>query len=107
MLPDYSETLKLIKQAALDAVTASKPMTTCFGTVTSTSPLKISVDQKMTLGQKQLILTRNVTDFTATITINNNVENITIHNGLGVGDKVILTRMQGGQKFIIWDRLTT
>jgi len=30
---------------------------------------------------------------------------ITIHNGLDVGDEVILVRQQGGQKFIVVDRI--
>ncbi|MCI8484710.1 MAG: DUF2577 domain-containing protein [Lachnospiraceae bacterium] len=29
---------------------------------------------------------------------------ITIHNGLAVGDEVILVRQQGGQKYLVWDR---
>ena len=32
---------------------------------------------------------------------------ITIHNGLVVGDKVILIRQQGGQKFVVLDRIGT
>lgn len=34
-----------------------------FGTVISPSPLKISIDQKMTLTEKQLVLTTLVQDF--------------------------------------------
>lgn len=30
---------------------------------------------------------------------------ITVHNALVVGDKVILLRQQEGQKFIVWDRI--
>lgn len=30
-----------------------------------------------------------------------------VHNGLVVGDKVILLREQGGQKFVVWDRVGT
>ena len=60
MLPDAVELMKLIKKAAIQAVEASKPVQICFGLVKSTKPLKIYVDQKMTLGEKQLILSRNV-----------------------------------------------
>ncbi|GHV08706.1 hypothetical protein FACS1894217_11570 [Clostridia bacterium] len=31
----------------------------------------------------------------------------TVHNGLVTGDKVILLREQGGQKYIVWDRVGT
>ncbi|MDE7299468.1 MAG: DUF2577 domain-containing protein, partial [Lachnospiraceae bacterium] len=30
---------------------------------------------------------------------------ITVHNGLAVGDEVILLRQQGGQKYIVWDKI--
>lgn len=125
------ELTKAIKRAALDAVKASKPVEICFGKVTSASPLKILVEQKLPLGEGQLILTRNVTNFKTYIT-GGNVKNyyytgsdtdggtapvvpshvhaigkvqITVHNGLVVGDEVILIRQQGGQKYIVVDRI--
>jgi hypothetical protein len=75
-----------------------------FGKVTSVKPLKIMVEQKLTLGASQLVLSRNVTDFQTTATIKGENTTITVHNGLAVGDKVILIRQQGGQKFIVTDR---
>lgn len=63
-MPDANELVALLKKAALDAVEASKPVNVYFGEVLSASPLKINVEQKMILGEKQLILSRNVTDFT-------------------------------------------
>jgi hypothetical protein len=131
LLPDAVELMKTIKRAALDAVKASKPVEVCFGKVTSASPLKILVEQKLPLGEGQLILTRNVTNFKTYIT-GGNVKNyyytgsdtdggtapvvpshvhaigkvqITVHNGLVVGDEVILIRQQGGQKYIVVDRI--
>ena len=35
----------------------------------------------------------------------NKTASITVHNGLVVGDEVILVRQQGGQKFIVLDRV--
>jgi len=130
LLADAVELMKTVKRAALDAVNASKPVEICFGKVTSASPLKILVEQKMTLGKEQLILTRNVTDFKTSIT-GGNIQNyyytgsnlsgsapvspphvhamgklqITVHNGLVVGDEVILLRQQGGQKYVVVDRI--
>lgn len=127
---------KFIKRIAIDAVRAAKPAEVCFGKVISTTPLKISVEQKMTLGSAQLILSRNVTDHKVFIT-GGNIRNffytgmsptgtppdydtapvspphvhavgkikIIIHNGLVVGDEVILLRQQGGQKYIVVDRI--
>jgi hypothetical protein len=45
--------MKTIKKAAVEATKAEKPVEICFGKVTSASPLKILVDQKMTLGAAQ------------------------------------------------------
>lgn len=130
MLADMVELMKTIKKAAVDAVNASKPVEICFGKVTSVSPLKILVEQKMTLGKEQLVLTRNVTDYKTYIT-GGNVQDyyytgsnlsgsapvspshvhaigkvqITVHNGLVVGDEVILLRQQGGQKYIVVDKI--
>lgn len=122
--------VKKVHQAAIDAMESTKPVNVYFGEVMSVSPLKIDVEQKMILGEKQLILTRNVTDFKTKITAGN-IKNyyytgdvnsgtapvspshvhavgtidITVHNGLAVGDGVILIRQQEGQKFIVVDRI--
>lgn len=131
MLPDANELVTLLKKAAMDAVEASKPVNVCFGEVLSASPLKINVEQKMILGEKQLILSRNVTDYKTKIS-GGNIQNyyytglttesgtapvspshvhavgkieVTVHNGLVVGDEVILIRQQEGQKFIVLDRI--
>ena len=144
MLRDANDLLDLIKKAAVEAVDASKPVQVCFGKVTNTSPLKINVEQKMTLGELQLVLCRNVTEFKTTITVDWNTQyaldehshevsgvddkgdkidlvtdnkdlshnhkivgnkTITVHNGLVIGDEVILLRMQNGQKYIVIDRV--
>lgn len=130
-MADSTELVRLMKQAALDAVSAAKPVEVCFGKVTSASPLKILVEQKMTLGAAQLVLSRHVTEYATKIS-GGNIQDfyyvgeepdittlpvapphvhavgkiqITIHNGLVVGDEVILIRQQGGQKYIVWDRI--
>lgn len=137
MLPDAVELVKTIKKAAIEAVEATKPVAVLFGKVTSASPLQINVEQKMTLGATQLILSRNVTEHTVEMTVNHYTESetkhthgikdtytgggsseptshlhaykgrktFTVHNGLVVGDEVILVRQQGGQKYVVWDRI--
>ena len=154
---DTNDLLNSIKKAAMEAMEASKPVAILFGKVTSASPLKINVEQKMTLSDAQLILTRNVTDYTINMTVDhttgtaslnanaqvsvnstispndnnakitNNVDasveveqtninlnhshsykgkkSFTVHNSLVQGDEVILLRMQGGQKYIVLDRI--
>ena len=139
-MPDASELIKAIKKTTLDAVYAAKPADFCFGTVTSARPLKILVEQKLTLGEEQLVLTKAVTDHWVDIevnhfTVNDNFMNpkhkhgilgggstdsgdldsthkhgykgrkkIMIHNGLREGEKVILARFGGGQRFLVLDR---
>lgn len=131
MLADANELVETLKRAAVEAMQAKKPVNVYFGEVVSAAPLKINVEQKMVLGEKQLILSRNVTNFKTSIT-GGNIKNyyytgsttdsgtapvspshvhavgkieITVHNGLVVGDEVILIRQQEGQKFIVWDRI--
>lgn len=131
------ELTKTMKKAAIEAVEATKPVAVLFGKVTSISPLQINVEQKMTLGKAQLILTRNVTEHTVEMTVNHYTEaetkhtheikdtytgggtseptshlhaykgrkTFTVHNGLVVGDEVVLIRQQDGQKFIVVDRI--
>ena len=126
---DSHDLLNIIKQAAVEAVEAQKPSDFCFGKVTSTSPLKILVEQKLTLGSAQLVLTRNVTNYKTQVTVdwmteiksggsgeesfashNHDIsgkKEITIHNGLRTGDEVILLKQKGGQKYLVLDRVVT
>lgn len=68
-MADATGLVEKMKRAALEAQEASKPVNVYFGEVTSVKPLKINVEQKMVLGEGQLILTRNVTDYMTTVTV--------------------------------------
>lgn len=68
LLPDAVELTKIIKRAAVDAVEATKPVHICFGTVKNTEPLKIFVEQKMVLGENQLVLLQSINTTGAAIT---------------------------------------
>lgn len=125
-MPDATELIRCLKKTTLDAVKAEKPADILFGTVLSTSPLQVSVEQQLILGEKQLIVTQGLTDFEVELTVNWTTEStgggsgyaafeshahgvsgkkkVTIHNALEVGDSVILLRKSGGQKFIILDK---
>lgn len=128
-MPDANGLVSAMKRAAKEEREASKPVNVVFGQVISISPLQINVEQQMVLGEKQLVLARNVTDYVTQVTVSWNTENrsggsgessfsshnhaitgrkqITVHNGLAVGDEVILVRQQKGQKFIVLDRIGT
>lgn len=58
-----ADPIDTIKRAAAEAIAADKPVQLLFGTVVSASPLKIQLDQKATLLEPMLVLTRNVTDY--------------------------------------------
>ena len=128
-----NEIIRVIKQAAVDAVEAQKPCIVLFGTVTKETPLEILVEQKMTLSEAQLILSRNVTDFQTEISFDDpNIKQqyttwdigestedpprkiafkekikhkITEYKALKTGEKVILLRCAGGQRFVVLDRV--
>ena len=130
-MPDMTGFLKVVKQAALDAVDAQKPVQVCYGTVTKDSPLEITVDQKTILEADDLILCRNVSDYecdvefslkteklqhnhtgvhgpTSVQTLQYEVKNkkkMKVYNALKKDDVVFLIREQGGQRFIVIDRI--
>ena len=124
-----------MKEAGAKATDATNPVNVCFGKVTSASPLKILVEQKITLTAAQLVLTKNVTDHEVSVTVDWETEKtldahnhttdgimssdfdlkhshdikgkkkITIHNALKTNDEVLLLRVQGGQKYIVIDKV--
>lgn len=101
-----SASVENIKKAALQAVAHTMPSGIYFGTVVSISPLKINIEQKMTLTAKQLILSTLVQDFKVNMKVNNGeVQEYTVYLGFSVGEKVMLIRVQGGQRFVVLDRL--
>lgn len=123
-MSDAGELVRLINKAAVEAVEADKPTVFCFGKVVSREPLKISVDQRLILGEKQLILTKAVTDhfvdafvgfYTDGQTESNTGEKhrhscrgkkkIFLLKGLKEGEEVILIRIEGGQRYIVLDRI--
>lgn len=126
-MADLHQVMKEIARKTFDSII---PCNVCFGEVTSTSPLKIKIDQKLELTSNFLILTNNVKDHTVEMTVNHSTDttslsvdvegrnvnlshshsysgkkSFTIHNGLKLNEKVILIRLQGGQKFVVVDRM--
>lgn len=127
-----SNLVQLIKQASLEANEAAVPMGIVFGTVVSSAPLKIQVDQKITLDDDFLLVPESLRDHTLSMTVSHSTElagahnhsgavpgesphshgytgtkSFTVLNGLKSGDSVILLRMQGGQKYLVLDRMVS
>lgn len=81
---DLNALVRAVKKAAVEAVRAENPMGVCHGTVTGISPLEITTDQKLILGEKQLILTNAVRDYTVEMTVDHVTE--VISHGHSVTD---------------------
>ena len=97
--------LETIKTASIDAINASKPVEIVFGIVLSVNPLKINLEQKLTLSESFLIVPEDFTDRKINIVIDDEEKEIEIKNALKVDDKLILARLQGGQKYLVLSRL--
>ena len=130
-----SKIVEVIKQISNESTAAGMPVALMFGTVISIKPLTINVEQKLNLTSEFLILTNAVKDHEVEMTIDHETEpseelnanhthneeeveidlthkhkytgkkKFMIHNGLKVGESVVLLRMQAGQKFLVIDRL--
>lgn len=77
-----------IKKAAMDAVRASKPCDFLIGTITSVSPLKIKISQKVTLEGDFFDVTETFDKKT--------------HK---TGDKVVLIQGMGAQRYLVIDKV--
>ncbi|MEI7027908.1 DUF2577 domain-containing protein [Paenibacillus sp. y28] len=120
-----SRMLEIIKKAGVGAVEAGSPVAVMLGTVVSGEPLEIQVDQRFVLTSEFLMLPESLTPYevqlhhhhvytdqttggTATrITEEAMPDPIVIRKKLEPGDKVLLLRMQGGQQFVVLDRLVS
>ena len=102
-------------------------MNLLFGVVVSENPLKIKLDSGKILPESFLVLCRNVTDYTVQMVVNHQVEKMSggakdpsfrahIHqykgtkpfkvlNALKAGENVVLISMQGGQRYLVLDRV--
>ena len=113
MLVDATGLVEKIKKAACEANEAAKPVNVCFGEVVNKSPLRINVEQKMILGEGQLVLTRNVTDYMTMVTVQWETEEEKIrhkHAGGGDGDTeyaeaVHSHKIEGQKNFLMHNAL--
>ncbi|WP_216651773.1 DUF2577 domain-containing protein [Paenibacillus sp. NEAU-GSW1] len=109
--------LELIKQAGAAAYASGNPMAVLAGKIVQTHPLEVSVDQRFTLPEDFLIVPESMTRLELDLTHVHGTgggvsgEALTgktvIRRGLEAGDAVLLLRVQGGQQYIILDRVVT
>lgn len=86
-----SEINDLIRRIALNAVDSQNPMEVVSGTITSLAPLKIQFDEKRILDEDFLTLTQ---------TAKHRIE-LEEHPG----GQVIAIKNQGGQEYIVLDKV--
>lgn len=109
--------LELIKRAAQDAVEASQPVQVRVGTVLSTDPLQVQVDQRFILPAAALIVPERLAPYEVDLSHTHRypggeteaalTEPLVIRKGLATGDRVLLLRVQGGEKYVILDRVVS
>ena len=80
--------LDVIKKAAVAAVDAKSPVQIMYGSVTNTQPLEITVEQRLALRDPFLVLPESA------------ARKLWI-----MGDPVLLLRVQGGDSYVVLDRL--
>lgn len=104
---DSNDFVKVIKKIAVDAINASKPTDVVFGKVISETPLKIKVDQKLILTERQLVLARDLTDYEIEMEMEpyEGRKKFRVYNALKNDEKVIMIQVSGGQKYIVIDRI--
>lgn len=116
--------IEALKQVSVDAVKAGNPTSVTYGTVESIEPLSVKIDNKLTLDEDFLVLTKNVQKYEVETVVESEISgDITIDgksatlnhikfktktvvdNSLKVGDKVNMIQAQGGQQYVIIDKL--
>lgn len=116
MTSESNQLVRVIKKVALASVEASKPCDISYGIVESSSPIEIrlSNNEEIVLGERQLILTEAVSDHSVSVVLDHSTEEALLHThqiegaktiiikyGLRVGDEVIMVRESGGQRFVV------
>ena len=127
---DSNDLVKAFKQAAVQAMKAEKPMEVAYGKVVLEDPLTVEVDQKVKLGPRQLALGEALQEFEAEFEMeaeelefkldlvtekeatavmakgNGKMRGkLKLRRSLDAGTDVILMRMQGGQKYMLYDKV--
>lgn len=119
--------LPAIQQAVKQSVEAARPSDYILGTVETVSPLSIRLNTRDLVTEDFLILTDAVRDYNVDITVSHQTENraggsgdpsfashnhdykgrkrITVHNGLAVGEIVVMLRQGGGQQYCVLSRV--
>ena len=125
---DAKDLAILIQTLIKSTIGSMKLSNYIYGEVINDEPLEIKIDQKLTLNKMQIILTRNVTEWEEEIDIdwssvmhshgfdgegsvqegNTNLKGrykIMHKTKLKTGEKVLLAQIEGGQQYVVIDRV--
>lgn len=99
----------MIKTMAKDTAQSQNPVNVVPGTVKSVDPIEIEVHQKLKLTKDFILLTERVTRHEINLEHNhggtNALTRIVIREGLKIGDGVVMLRVQGGQQYVVLDKV--
>lgn len=98
-----ADLLSVVKEAANAAVEAGNPVSIVYGEVLKNNPVEVKVDQRFSLPADFLVVPESLRRLE--ITIPGLSGTVLVRRGLEKGDQVIMIRAQGGQQFIILDRV--
>jgi hypothetical protein len=106
--------IEIIKEAGINAVGAGNPVAFTFGEVLNAEVLEIKIDQKKILSKEFFIIPESLTRYELDLShihtvssesTSSSLSTIVIREGLKQGDIVILLRVQGGQQYIVLDKV--
>ena len=123
---EYMKIVGTIKEIASTVIQNGEPMEVIVGEVVGVSPLAIKIDPNLTIPEGNIILTKNTCEWTVEMSVDHVTEKragggglaeyashnhdytgrkkFLVHNQLVVGDKVIMLKETGGQRYIALDR---
>ena len=102
---DANDFVRAIQQVSNGVNEAGYPADVMSGTVITSAPLKIKVEQRFNIASAQLIVPERLTDRIVEVEIDGVHRTMKIYDGLKIGQQVVLIRQQGGQKFLVADRV--
>ncbi|MGG1635005.1 DUF2577 domain-containing protein [Paenibacillus sp. FSL K6-3182] len=94
--------LESIKKAGAAAYAAGNPLAVMVGKVIQINPLEVNVDQRFTLSEDFLIIPESLVKYEVELQTS---EKLVIRTGLEAGDAVLMLRVQGGQQFVVLDKV--
>ena len=98
---DANDFVRAIQQVSNGVNEAGYPADVMSGTVIAAAP----VEQRFDIASAQLIIPEHLTDRTVDIELDGVKKEMKIYSGLKTGQQVVLIRQQGGQKFLVADRV--